>query len=345
MKKILHCAIIALILAFILTACGNSSAAETTVAPTELDSGIAENVLPEESIVFKKAEPDVISIESVEYITTGFSRTIEVKFRNMGDVSMESITLYVDLLDEDGDVLGQDYLFFYSLLEPGQAATETVWIDEEKNPSSIRIARGDYFESGTDTFVDFTFDPYFMSECAFDAVEEPAEGITYEDTKTQEVTDVSETIENGEFTFTAAEFIDYLYYALPADYFIASADYPGSEIVGTMILNGNMDEQMQFLIFDADGNYIDPSIDDTAKIDCIGALHFFDTEYREDDLSLEENYYSAVSICDPSYDYESFCDTLNGLKNFPGSMALLNGIEYWFEETDSFDVFWICPAD
>ena len=323
---------IILLLSLLLTACGDSSTNEVESAPTE------QVTVTNGTISSEETEPSVISIENVEYIATEYNRTIEAKFRNTSNMSIEDIFLYVDLLDEYGDVLGNEIFAYYSLLEPGQAATETIWLDNNENPSSIRIAKGSYYEIGGDLPINFTINPYFTSKCAFGEAEKPTEEVANEDTDAQALTDVSERIENGDFTFTAIDFLPYLDYTLSADYDIAAAYPPNSDIAYIAALNSNSDIFAQYLLYDVDGNSLDPLTEDTTKVNCIGVLCYTDIK---DAPSEEDVYYSAVSICDPSFEFEVFYDTLTRLKVLSDSSAVWHGIEYWYEESDIYNILFI----
>ena len=336
MKKKIQIAL-ALLLSLLLTACGESSTSEASSAPTKSTPAITETVSLEEDTISEEA---IISIENVEYITTEFNRTIEVKFRNTSDISIEDVVLYVDLMDAEGDILETGLITYYSLLESGQAATETMWLVSDKNPSSIRIAKGHYCETGNDMPIEFNFDPHFTSEASFDTISEPEESIPDEGTVNsdeediiqgsieQSFVEVSERVENGEFTFTPVDFVDYLAQAVSSDYFISAISYPNSDITGIAITNSNSDVLALYLLFDTEHNYLDPLTDDTTKVDCIGVMYYTDSKGA---LSEEDTYYSAALVCDPSFEYETFCSTLAKLKVFPGASAAWHSVEYSYD--------------
>lgn len=343
--------IIAMLLAVLLTACGESFAGEASSASTKPIAATTESVPVEGDTI---PQESIISIENVTYITTDFNRTtIEVKFRNVSDETIENVVLYVDLLDASGDILETSFASCYTPLESGQAVTESVWINNNIIPSSIRIAKGDYCESGNIMPIEFTFDPHFTDECTFESSDASANNVSEEEAVSSEedaiiqekieqaFTEISERVENGEFTFTAVEFVPLISNILSDDYSIVTGFYPNTDIIFVSVLNSNNDILVIYLLFDTEGNYLDPTTNNTTKVDCVSVLYYPDTCSKEKDFSMEYAFYSALSVCDPSYEYDAFCDTLARVQAFPGATSLWHGVEFWYEESDSFNQLYI----
>lgn len=333
--------IIALLLTLLLAACGESSTSEAGSASAEPIATITETVPLGGDSTPEDTPSNIISIENVKYLTTDFNRTIEVKFRNTSDASIENVVLYVDLMDAEGDVLETGLITYYSLLESGQAATETMWIVSEHNPSSIRIAKGHYCESGNTMPIEFNLDPYFTSEDIFNASENSSSETVNEEIDLASLGNVSERVERGEFTFTAVEFVPLISNILSDDYSIVTGFYPDTDIIFVSVLNSNNDILVIYLLFDTEGNYLDPTTDNTTKVDCVSVLYYPDTCSKEKDFSMEYAFYSALSVCDPSYEYDTFCDTLARVQSFPGATSLWHGVEFWYEESDMFNQIYI----
>lgn len=137
-----------LILVLTLCACGSSQTAETP--NTESTSNPAE-------------EPHTNELALEEFIINSKESTYQFKLRNLTDEKMDSALFSGQILDANGDILG-DIGGSTELLEPGQAVTKSNWgISNDISIgaiSKIKIYSYEFFRG--DDYYKGTFDPVIM---------------------------------------------------------------------------------------------------------------------------------------------------------------------------------------
>lgn len=118
--------LLALVMALSLAACGSSSGTATEETPSSKDEGTTSQS-GEGIDVAEEQREDMVSVESITLtpVLNVGQTEIQAKIRNLTDEKKDYISLYLQALDENGDVLTDSQSVSVENVQPGQAANSS----------------------------------------------------------------------------------------------------------------------------------------------------------------------------------------------------------------------------